>query len=96
MPALAIEKDFTIRCSDYSDPISGFNLHRGKGGVCILLSKQWSSKVKRLNVGNERIVAIEINSQEKRCLINIYMPTNNSSVNSYLEYLECLDILHLV
>ena len=52
--------------------------------------------MKRLNEGNERIVAIEItcNSQEKLCLINTYMPTNNSSVNSFMDYSECLDIIH--
>ena len=90
------DKDFTIRCSDYSDPISGVRLPRGKGGVCILWPTAWSSKVKKLDEGNERIVAIEItcNGQEKLCLINTYMPTNNSSVNSHMEYSECLDTLH--
>ena len=96
---LGAEKDFIIRCSDYLDPISGVNLPRGKGGVCrILWPKAWSSKVKRLNEGNERIVAIEItcNNQEKLCLINTYMPTNNSSVNSHMDYSECLDTIHQV
>ena len=40
---LGAEKDFIIRCSDYLDPISGVNLPRGKGGVCILWPKAWSS-----------------------------------------------------
>ena len=76
--------------------MSCVNLPRGKGGVCILWPKAWSSKVKRLNEGNGCIVAIEItcNSQEKLCLINTYMPTNNSSVNSHMYYSECLDTIH--
>ena len=30
---------------------------------------------------------------EKLCTINVYLPTNNPSVNSHIEYAECLDIL---
>ena len=82
------------RCSDYTDPLIGLNLPRGKGGVSILWPKQWSSKVKRLNEGNERVIAIEIKGQENICIVNVYMPTNNSSTNSHLEYSECIDILH--
>ena len=50
----------------------------------------------KLDEENKRIVAIEItgNSQEKLCLINTYMPTKNSSVNSHMEYSECLDTIH--
>ena len=93
---LSSEKDFIIHCSDYLEPITGDRLPRGKGGVCILWPKEWSSKVKRLNDGNERVVAVEVtcNRQDKLCLINTYMPTNNSSVNSHLEYRECLDTIH--
>ena len=50
--------------------------------------------MKRLNEGNERVIAIEIKGQEDICIVNVYMPTSNSSTNSHLEYLECLDILH--
>ena len=52
--------------------------------------------MKRINEENERIVAIEItcNSQEKLCLINTYMLTNNSSVKSHMDYSECLDTIH--
>ena len=51
------------RCSDYTDPLIGLNLPRGKGSVSILWPKQWSSMVKRLNEGNERVIAIEIKGQ---------------------------------
>ena len=91
---LSINKDYHVRCSDQNEPISGFKLPRGKGGVAIFWPNLWSSRIKKLSDGNERIIAIEIQGQVKICLINVYMPTNNSSVNSHLEYTECLDILH--
>ena len=36
---------------------------------------------------------IEIKSPMNICLICVYMPTNNSG-DSYLEYMECLDIVN--
>ena len=89
---LSINKDYHVRCSDQNEPISGFKLPRGKGGVAIFWPNLWSSRIKKLSDGNERTIAIEIQGQVKICLINVYMPTNNSSVNSHLEYTECLDI----
>ena len=58
------------------------------------MAKKWSSKVKKLSEGNERIIAIELLGTVKLCIINVYLPTNNSSTDSHLEYTECLDILH--
>ena len=94
MSQCVLEKDIFTRCSDFADPLVGFNLPRGKGGVSILWPKSWSSRVKRLNEGNERIIAIEIKGNENICITNVYMPTNNSSMNSHLDYSECIDILH--
>ena len=94
MTCLVSEKDTFIRSSDYTDALVGFNLPRGQGGVCIVWPRQCSSKVKRLTEGNERIIAVEIKGQENIYIVNIYMPTNNSSTNSHLEYSECLYILH--
>ena len=55
---------------------------------------QWRSRITKLEVGNERIAAIELSTNIKLCLISVYLPSNNPSVNSHLEYSECLDILH--
>ena len=90
---LSINKDYHVRCSDQNEPISGFKLLR-KRRCSYFWPKLWSSRMKKLSDGNERIIAIEIQGQVKICLINVYMPTNNSSVYSHLEYTECLDILH--
>ena len=91
---LSINKDYHVRCSDQNEPISEFKLPREKGGLAIFWLNLWSSRIKKLSDGNERIIAFEIQGQVKICLINVYMTTINSSVNSHLEYTECLDILH--
>ena len=63
--------------------------------VAILWPKVWSSKVKRLDEGNERIVAVTIAASKPICLINnACLPTQDSG--SHTEYLECLDILHSI
>ena len=90
---MAINKDSCIRCADFKEPLSGFRLPRGQGGVLILWPVQWSSKVKKMNEGNERVIGIETSGKDKLCIINVYLPTNNSSVNSNVEYTECLHIL---
>lgn len=66
-------KDFIIRCADYIEPLSGFKLPRGRGGVSILWLIQWSSRVKKLTEGNERIVCIELIGSEKLCFISTYI-----------------------
>lgn len=45
------------RCSDFTEPLSGFNLPKGKSGVAIVWPKQLSSRIKTLEEGNERIIA---------------------------------------
>ena len=75
-----------------SEPLSGFSRPRGKGGVSIIWSSQWRGKIKKLEVGNERIAATELSTDKKLC--SVYLPTNNTSVDLHLEYRECVDILH--
>ena len=81
-----------IRCHDYLEPISGIKLPRGRGEVAILWPEMWSSKVKRLEKGNERIIAVTIAASRPICLINDYLPTQDTG--SQVEYSECLDIIH--
>ncbi|CAG2253468.1 unnamed protein product [Mytilus edulis] len=50
-----------------------------------------------MDEGNERIIGILINSDPKICVVCVYLPTNNASVNSIVDYGECLDILdHII
>ena len=93
LQTLALDKDTYSRCSDQSEPLTGFSLPRGHGGVSILWPSTWSSRVKKVNEGNERIIAIELSGETQLCIINVYLPTNNTSVNSHIEYAECLDII---
>ena len=93
MQSLSVNKDFHMRCYDSIEPLTGFRLPRGQGGVSILWPTHLPSKVKKLDDGNEGIIGIELLGTNKMCIINVYLPTNNASVNSYIEYGECLDIL---
>ncbi|CAC5381597.1 unnamed protein product [Mytilus coruscus] len=50
-----------------------------------------------MDEGNERIIGILFNSDSKICVVCVYLPTNNTSVNSIVDYGECLDILdHII
>ena len=81
-----------IRCHDHLEPLSGIKLPRGRGGVAILWPNMWSSRIKRLEEGNERIIAVTVAPSRPICLINAYMPTQDT--RSQVEYSECLDIVH--
>ena len=72
------------------------NLSQGEGGgVCILWHKSMSKHIKKLDVGNERIQAIQLQTQNSKIIIiNVYMPTFES--NSTRKYQECLDILNAI
>ena len=54
----------------------------------------WSSRIKRLDEGNERVIAVTVAPSRPICLINAYMPTQDTG--SQVEYSECLDIVHLL
>jgi hypothetical protein len=82
--------NYTI-CHDTKDPLNGFKLPRGQAGVAILWPQEWDGRIKRLKLGNERIIAITVASSPEICLINAYLPTQNT--NSQVEYSECLDVI---
>ncbi|CAC5420983.1 unnamed protein product [Mytilus coruscus] len=86
-------KHSAARSVDSVDDISSINLPRVKGGVSISWPPNISHLVKKLSDGNERILAIDINTETKLCIICTYLPTHNPSVHSIDEYSDCLDIL---
>ena len=90
---LVLDENSFSRCADHYEPLRGCSLPRGHGGVSILWPSSWSNRVKKVDEGNERIIVIEISGEPKLCIINVYLPTNNTSVNSHIEYAECLDVL---
>ena len=69
-----------------------FNVPRGQSGVAILWSNKLADRITCLDVGNERVMAIELDAEIKICIINVYLPTNKS--DSEYRYRECLDVLH--
>ena len=81
-----------VRCHDSNDPITNFNVPRGQSGVAILWSNKLADRITCLDVGNERVMAIELDAEIKICIINVYLPTNKS--DSEYRYRECLDVLH--
>jgi exonuclease III len=82
--------NYTI-CHDTNDPLNGFKLPRGQAGVAIHWLQEWNGRIKRLKPGNERIIAITVASSPEICLINAYLPAQNT--NSQVEYSECLDVI---
>ena len=81
----------TLMCSSDAT-ISHFNIPRGHSGVAILCSNRLSDKVTKLKVGNERIIALELDFGQQYYFINVYMQTNKN--DSEYNYRECLDVLH--
>lgn len=82
-----------VRCDDINDNLTAYQAPRGKAGVALLWPKERSKHIRKLEEGNERIIAIEVNTSDSPlCIINTYMPTFGSSSSEY--YAEHLDILH--
>jgi hypothetical protein len=55
-------------CHDTNDPLNGFRLPRGQAGVAILWPQEWNGRIKRLKLGNDRIIAITVASSSGICL----------------------------
>jgi hypothetical protein len=81
-----------VRCHDTHELLSAFKLPRGQPGVSISWPSEWSSKVKQLPDGNERIIAITIATKINICIINAYLPTHGTTSSE--ENRECLDVIH--
>ena len=64
------------RCHDTNESIPNFNIPRGRSGIW---QNGISDKITKLDAGNERVIAIEVNLDIKLCNINVYMPTNKSN-----------------
>ena len=87
--------DYEVSCHDCDHPISNCKVPRGKGGIAIMWPQLMDRYIKRLEDGNNRIMAIEIQSTSKAiCLVDTYLLTKMS--NSVSEYRECLDIIQTI
>ena len=61
--------DIHIRCHDSNENMSNSHIPRGQSGVAILWSITLSDTISKLDVGNERILAIEIEFDHKICIL---------------------------
>ena len=55
--------------------------------TCSTRIPAYADKISKLDVGNERIIAVELDFGTKLCPINIYMPTNKTDPE--YKYREC-------
>jgi hypothetical protein len=88
MADIAKNTDYHLKCTDMHNPIPPTQRPRGYGGVAILWHKDFSPFITRLPDGNERIVAIQIQTEAGEpdiCLICAYFPCRGSqkSANIY-------------
>ena len=65
---------------------------RGYGGVSILYRKNMSYKIKKLPLGDCRVVVVEVASSPPLCICNVYMPSQNTKGDREGDgYRACLD-----
>ena len=79
------------KAADDDNPLPPTQKPRGYGGVALLYSKN----MKKLPVGGNRIVAIEVLTSPPMCICSVYMPSRNSKSNTpdREKYQQCLDQL---
>ena len=74
---------------DDANPRLDYKNIRGYSGVCTFWKKSLTPSIRTPDLGNERIIVLEITTTSKPiCLINAYMPS--TSINSDEEYKDCL------
>ena len=81
--------DCHTMCADSDNFNSCFHAPRGKAWVAILWPNDMTKHIKRLPDGNNRNIAIEVNTgNDLLCIINCYMPSMDSgSTPQYTEHL---------
>ena len=77
---------------DYTDPIPPIQIPRGYGGVAIFWKKDIDHIVNSLEIGNQRIICIELLAERPTLVICVYMPCNGET-DSYHSYVECIEQL---
>jgi len=95
-----IHEDFTGcgKSVDNTDPLLPSHLPRGYGGVCILWRKTIDHLVTPLEIGNNRVQAIELQNKHDKnfIIITVYMPCKDTRIDKILEFLDCVEHLHSI
>ncbi|CAC5413562.1 unnamed protein product [Mytilus coruscus] len=76
--------DMFIRCSDTYEEISNFNRPRGKGGVAIAWKRFLTPSISEIPSGNNRIIAIELKSPMKICIICVYICLQRITLGTHI------------
>ena len=80
--------DYHAKVSDQNDINTRWK--RGQGGVAIIWRRHL--KVQRLSVGDDRVAAIKIRTNnESFVFCSVYLPSTNSSLSEFTETLKCLE-----
>ena len=78
---------------DFYDPIPPIQIPLGYGGVAILWNKNIDYLVNGLDLGNESIKCIELDTKKNPLLIVcVYMPCNGEE-NSFHSFVDCVEQL---
>ena len=78
---------------DYTDHlIPPIQIPRGYGGVAIFWKKDIDHIVNSLEIGNQRIICIELLTERPTLVICVYMPCNGET-DSYHSHVECIEQL---
>ena len=86
--------NFHVKCVDDADPIPPVQPPRGYAGTCIVWSSDLNHCVSPISDGNDRITAVEVNTESgKVCIICVYMLARGST-DSDIEFSATLDQLH--
>ena len=83
------------RAVDEDNPLPPTQKPRGYGGVALIYNRDLNMGIKKLQLGSNRIVAIEVCSVPPLCICNVYMTSRNSksNCNDKENYMHCLDQL---
>ena len=97
-----IHQDFNshAKAVDSRDPISPLQIPRGYAGTGILYRKNWDLKTNLLPDGCDRVVALELDTSPKICIINTYLPcrgnTTKEQFKSVLQQVEELLVTYTI
>ena len=90
IPEMLEEYKSHARGDDYLENLPPIRLPPGKGGVAILWKKHLSPHIKKSELGNNRIICIEI---QTLLIINTYMPSGATKTK---EFLSCIDLIDTI
>ena len=77
----SISKDHSIHAKavDMNNPLPPLQVPRGYGGTAIVYKNNWNIKSVKHADGQERINVLELETNPKICIINVYLPSRGNN-----------------